>query len=109
MKRLEEELRQALQRREPPPGFAERVLARARARQAERRHPRWWGWRWLAPVAAAAVVAVGLHMVQARRQRLEGEAAKQQLLLALELTGSKLRYAEQRIQAVMGTGSAFQY
>ncbi len=107
MKSFEDELRQALRRREPPPGFAERVLARAGARQRQPRRPAWLDWRWLAPVAALLVLTVGLNLFLERRRRLAGEQAKQQVMLALQLTGSKLRYAQERVQAAMGTGSAF--
>jgi len=109
MSRFEDELRQALRRREPPAGFAERVLARVRARQRQPRRPSLLHWRWLAPVAALLVLAVGLHFLEERRRRQEGERAKQQVLLALKLAGSKLRLAQERVQAVIGTGSAFQH
>jgi len=102
MSRLEDELRQALRRREPPAGFAERVMARARAREREQRRPRWLGWRWLAAATAVVVVAAGLHFMEERRRRLEGERAKEQVMLALELTGAKLILAEQRVQQVIG-------
>jgi hypothetical protein len=104
---MEDELRQALRRREPPPGFAERVLARARIRTMQPRRSVWFHWRWLAPVAALLVVVVGLSFFAERRRRLEGERAKQQVMFALQLTGAKLRYAQERVEAVMGTGSAF--
>ena len=107
MSRLEDELRLALSRREPPPGFAERVLARARARQTQPQRPPLFQWRWLAAVAALVVVAAGLHFFEERRRRREGEQAKQQVMLALQLTGSKLRYAQERLQAVVGTRPAF--
>jgi len=106
MSRLEDELRQALRRREPPAGFAERVLARAHPRESRR--PSWFHWRWLAAAAALMVLVVGLYFFEERRRRLEGERAKQQVMLALHLTGSKLRLAQQRIQRFIGPGAAFQ-
>jgi len=106
MSRLEDELRQALRRREPPAGFAERVLARARQRQTH--YPPLFHWRWLAAAAALVVLAAGLYFFEERRRRLEGERAKQQVMLALHLTGSKLRLAQQRIQRFIGPGAAFQ-
>ncbi len=108
MSKLEDELRQALRHREPPAGFAERAAARARARQTEKRRPRLLTWRWLAPVAALLVLAAGLRLVEQRRGRLEGERAKEQVMLALQLTGSRLRLAQQRIQQVIGAGSVSQ-
>lgn len=106
MSRLEDELREALRRREPPAGFAERVLGRARARATGRRRPPLLQWRWLAAAAALVVLAAGLHLMEERRRRQEGERAKEQVMLALRLTGAKLRLAEQRVQQVLG--SAFQ-
>jgi hypothetical protein len=108
MSKLEDELRQALRHREPPAGFAERAAARARARQTEKRRPRLLTWRWLAPVAALLVLAAGLRFFEERHRRLAGEQAKQQVMLALQLTGSRLRLAQQRIQQVIGAGSVFQ-
>ena len=108
MSRLEDELRHSLRRREPPAGFAERVLARARAREREKRRPALFHWRWLAAAAAVVVLAAGLHFFEERRRRLEGERAKEQVMLALQVTGAKLRLAEQRVQRVLGVGSAFQ-
>jgi hypothetical protein len=108
MSRLEDELRQALRRREPPAGFAERAAARARARQTEKRRPRLLTWRWLAPVAALLVLAAGLRFFEERHRRLAGERAKEQVMLALQLTGSRLRLAQQRIQQVIGAGPVSQ-
>jgi hypothetical protein len=106
MSRLEDELRQALRRREPPAGFAERVLARAR--QPEKRRPLLFHWRWLAAAAALVVLAAGLHLFEERRHRLEGERAKEQVMLALRVTGSKLRLAQHRLQRIIGPGAVFQ-
>lgn len=106
MSRLEDELRQALRRREPPAGLAERVLERVR--EPEKHHPPLFHWRWLAAAAALIVLAAGLHFFQERRRRLEGERAKEQVMLALHVTGSKLRLAQQRIQRFIGSGSVFQ-
>jgi len=102
MSRLEDELRQALRRREPPAGFAERVMARARASERDERRPGWLSWRWLAAATAVVVVAAGLNFMEERRRRLEGERAKEEVMLALELTGAKLLLAEQRVQQVIG-------
>lgn len=96
MSRLDDELKYALRREEPPPGFADRVLARAEARQPARR---WW------PVAIAATVllAAGLEFEHERRLRAEGEQAKQQVMLALEITGSKLQFIKEKIHAIDST------
>jgi hypothetical protein len=97
MSRLEDELRNALRREEPPQGFASRVLARAEAGPAPRR---WFAWpplRWASAVTAVAVVAGGLSYERERRTRAEGERAKEQVLLALHITGSKLQFVKEKI------------
>jgi hypothetical protein len=69
MSRLDDELRLAFRRQEPPAGFAERVMERVAARPAPK--PKWWETlaslfqppriRWVAiGVAASLVVVIGL-------------------------------------------------
>lgn len=106
MKRLEEELKKALRPVDSPAGFAERVLARA-AKEGERATPQkasgWFAWfgtgglRWAAACAlcvALAVSAIGYHHERDR----QGEQAKEQLMLALRITSSKLQIATQSVQ-----------
>lgn len=109
-KSLETELRQALRREDPPDWFAEGVMARVRA---ERAKPRlnWWtspgGWmRWTAAVATLAVVFGGVRWEQIRRERAQGEEAKAKLILALRVTGEKLRMAQVRVQSLERNDSA---
>lgn len=104
--KLEQELRRALRREDPPEGFADRVLARTRPALA----PKTGLWERalglmhvpafrLAATAALffAVVAGGIEYRQERLERAAGEAAKRQLMLALRITGSKLQYAQQKV------------
>jgi len=79
---LDEELKLALQRKQPPPGFRERVLS------ATRRPRRTWR-----PLAAAALLTLVVGGTTARyiEQRREGERAKEQVLLALRITSHTLR------------------
>lgn len=105
MSRLDEELRQALRRREPPEGFAERVLTRA-AMQAPRR--RWLGvlnrmqppqLRWAAAVAVVVAMLIGGAQYQQQRQRqMRGEQAKQKVVLALRIAADQLELTRQKIQ-----------
>src|SRR5262245_42443809 len=84
MNDLEQDLRNALCRREPPPGFAGRV----RARLPERRnHP-----GWLALVATLLIAIAGWSMWQAREQerRLAAEKARAELVKALQIATSTL-------------------
>ena len=97
---LERELRQALATRAAPDGFSERVMARIAPRQKAPaiRMPLW---RW---AAAAAVLAVALLAFAAsqwqhqRKQRIAGEHARDQVILALRITGSTLDAVQQKIQ-----------
>jgi hypothetical protein len=88
--RLDEQLSAALVRRRPRDGFADRVLARARAeRRARTRRRR------LGALAAAVVLAVlgtstAVDHLADRRRAAEAEAARDQLLLALSITSEKL-------------------
>lgn len=99
---FERELREQLQARQAPAGFADRVMARA----AVRRGPVRWGWSgfgqpvWRWAVAALLVVGVVLGgMEHDRQQRIAGERAREQVLLALRITGSTLRDVQQKVSA----------
>jgi hypothetical protein len=105
---VEKHLRQALQRCHAPEGFVDRVLKRVAAERSEPvpRLPFWnWGWltlRWAAiPALAAVIVAgVGYQIHERREQQEEAMVAKQQVMLALRITGSKLRLAKQKVKEV---------
>ncbi len=98
MKELEDELRDALRRVDPPPGFAERVIARAGA-AAPARVP-WFrvpGLRWAAAAACCLFLFAGLEVRRQQQIRLEGEAARVQLVQALRIAGGKLELVRDRI------------
>lgn len=101
MSDLDDELRNALRREEPPPGFAERVMARVQSAPPPAR--RWWmlpQLRWAAVAAAVIVLAGGVGMERQRRLRAEGELARDQVMLALRITGSKLQFVKEKINAI---------
>jgi len=124
MKPLEDELRRALQRRDPPGGFAERMMARveqqAGARGSEGVKPRWRWAPWvlwtgfgrrvpiaLAAVAAALALTVSISVWREHRiqeQRREGEAARAQVLEALRITSVKLNRVRERVRAATEDG-----
>lgn len=86
---FERELREALKRREPPRDLTAQIMARIAPPQTSFR------WRPLVAVAAALVVfAGGFEQYQQYRR---GQEAKQQLMLALEITASKLASAQERV------------
>jgi hypothetical protein len=114
MSRFEEALREALRRQEPPEGFAGRVMARIQSREREAaggglaigpwgrllagfRAPRL---RWAAACAAAALLLGGLEYRRQSLERAEGERASRQVMLALRITGSKLRLAQAYVQRI---------
>jgi hypothetical protein len=110
MNDLEKQLRRALRRCDPPAGFAERVMAQI-DRNADGDYQRktdLWNWwlklRWAAIPALAAVLVCGFWFrgYEQRRQEKEALAAKQQVMLALRITGSKLRMAKAKVKAVEG-------
>jgi len=98
MKPLEEELKSALERREAPAGFTERVMAQIAATP---QRPRVWRatlaslfryprLRWAATVVAAFLIVAGVSLVRRHEERLRGETARRELLFALRFAGNKL-------------------
>lgn len=87
MNDFEQELRNALERKQPSAGFAERVIARS-----QRRSPDWR--LWLGAVAAVLLMGVG---VSHYHERQEAMRAKRQLLQALEITEEKLALVERKL------------
>jgi hypothetical protein len=91
---LETELKRALSRKEPPAGFAERVMARIPVERNGRRLPV-WGRHWRAIAATLLLTGVlggwAAHTVSERR---EGERAREELLLALRIASAKLQTAQ---------------
>jgi hypothetical protein len=102
--KLERELKKALERVDPPPGFSERVLARAAKQEKSTAAPRaWFEWfrtggpRW-AMTGALCVALAGSGMAYRHERERRGEQAKEQLMLALRITSSKLQIATESVQ-----------
>lgn len=100
---FEEQLRQAMARREPSKDFASRVLAKSRdpERRSKGRKYRLWLervrlWR-LIPVLAAFLVMTGGALYREHERAIQGEQAKQKLLIAMQIAGSKLRVAREHV------------
>jgi hypothetical protein len=106
---IDEQLKRALRPCEPPEGFADRVLARVQGQTSPTRRSIWTLWRmpslrWAAAAALIAVAVTGIgYQIHKRQEEAEARAAKQQVMLALRITGSKLRVAKQKVKA-METG-----
>ena len=111
---VNDELRQALRRVEPPAGFAERVLQRAAGGGAStvepgggrmRRVPgRTFGktktktmFRWAAAAVLALTVTGGAWYRSELRRQAQGEEAKRQVLLSLRMAGSKLQFVQAKV------------
>lgn len=98
---LEQELRNALRRKEPSAGFAARVVANL----PEKRPSLWSMWsrpqvaRWAVAAIVLVAVSTGGYAYREHEREVErGRVAKQQLMLALRITGAKLQLVQQRTQ-----------
>jgi hypothetical protein len=100
---LKSKLRRALSRLDPPDGFAERVLRRiedeekkkARGGTNRGRFSAWPSMMSRRPVLAGALAVLlamvgGAHLYRRHQERLRTEMAKEQLLMALQITGTEL-------------------
>jgi hypothetical protein len=99
--RFEDELRNALARREPPAGFADRVMERI----PDRRRPGRFSRQWMSAAAAALIAVLGAgswEYTKARSHRLEAERARAELIQALELTSARLQAT--RVKLLEKTG-----
>lgn len=113
----EDDLREALKRKDPGPGFTQRVMARVNQEQtnaatSRRSVPGWWMrmWSWR-PVLAGALAAVLLVAVawigyaryqqveQQREETRKAKVAEQQVKLALRITNAKMSQVLQRVSA----------
>jgi hypothetical protein len=86
---LEEELKQALARKEPSPDFDGRVTTAARRKSKVVTMTR----RWIA-AAAAVVIVAGAGEGYRRHQ---GQVAKEQVMLAMKIAGGKLNRVQRGI------------
>src|SRR5262245_9809014 len=102
MSDFERDLHDALRRRQPPPGFAGRVLARTRELERHTQAVPWWNlsWRWASAAAMALMLVAGLPLYQEHRRQVETQKSKEQLLLALRITGSKLQLVQEKLSAI---------
>ena len=110
---LERQLKRALEPQEPPAGFAERVLARAPARTratdaAPRAARQWWRLAWnfrsiwrpsrrmaLAGGLAGLMLLAGGLAYHQRQERVRGEAARAELMTALQIASFQLNRVRQ--------------
>ena len=91
---LETELKDALRRVPAPEGFAERVLAHVKEPRRET-HSSWW--RAIAATFLLAAVLGGWGAHELIERRREGERAREQVLLALRITGTQVARAQREV------------
>lgn len=108
----EDDLRRALDRKDPGTAFTQRVMARihqaeAKTAAAPKKPFRlfWWPLT-LRPVLAGVIVTVlavgawlGVRQYRQIQENLVGERAKQQAILALRITNAKLNHVFHRVNS----------
>lgn len=95
---LETNLRHALQRESPAPGFASRVMRRIESHPEASRPP---ARRWRAVAAAVLVVTIsGSWAVHREMERRAGERAADDALRALRIASEKINHAEKQVRDI---------
>jgi len=98
---FEEQMKKALRREPPRAGFAARVRRRI-AVQEERPRGRVWPWfppvRWVLPILVCVGMVVTISYRNGKIERARGQAAKQQVYVALRLAGAKMQLAESKVR-----------
>jgi hypothetical protein len=97
---LESNLERALQRVSPPAGFSSRVMQRIASEDALARSAppaRTRGWRAVAAGLLLTAIAGG-WAAQRAIERREGERARDEVMLALRIAGSKVRTAQEHVR-----------
>lgn len=105
MSYLEDDLKAALRREEPPADFADRVLARLnrppepswRERLSVLMRPPRVQWVALSVIVSVLIPFAGVQYHKERQYLAEGERAKQQLLFAVHVAGSRLHQAQRKV------------
>jgi len=96
MEDFEQQLRNALARKDQPASFEAKVYAAVAARRSGRSI----FWRWAAEAAAVLVIAGGFWVRHAGdvRERAAGEAAKARLQVALRITVTQLSKIQKTVR-----------
>jgi hypothetical protein len=89
---LEDELKAALRREDPSPGFAQRVVARAKATSRSSRPI----FRMVWAAALAAMLAIGFTAAYEYRQ-MKAERASRDAVIALRIAADKLNMARDKV------------
>ncbi|HTS46312.1 MAG TPA: hypothetical protein VMH05_00125 [Bryobacteraceae bacterium] len=102
---FEDQLRRALERKDPSPDFAARVLAQVSVKRRPRAIADWFHWpAWTAAAIAASLLLASTGLDLERRQRLvraQGEQARAQLIQAMEITSAQLNKIHKKVQGAI--------
>jgi hypothetical protein len=101
---LDQELADALRRKDPPADLAGRVMARIESNEAPA--TRWWalpafGARALVAASVVLIVVIGLgvmRQMEQRRERERGELAARQVMTALQIASESLNDAMRSVR-----------
>lgn len=103
MNGLENELRQALERRPAPPSLKRKIMERRDALHFKRRHSRVVWWQRLAIAGTLAGVLAGAlvwrHAEEQRREQRRGEEVRREVMVALRITSRALNQMQSQLQA----------
>ena len=92
---FERDLKRTLKRREPPRDLTAAIMARV---ETTPKRAGWFGgFHWRQALAAAAVVLMVTAGVERYREYRRAQEAKQQLILALQITGQKLAVVQAKV------------
>lgn len=94
---LENDLKRALRRQAPAPGFAGRVMQRIEQSERPKHRPAWWRAAAASVTLAAILGGYATHRVVEHRR---GEHAREQVLTAMRIAGEKVRYAQQEVRGI---------
>ena len=99
---LEDQLKEALRRQDPPEGFAERVIRQAgpaRAQFQDRRpKPRFRWWTWPAVAALSVAIAATVTMsVAVEYRRAQEERAGKQAIMAIQIVAEELNMVQNEV------------
>ena len=104
---LEQELRWALRRKEPPSGFDDRVLSRISAGETVRLSQPKTRWARLSlPIAASLMLAFGATVYMQQQQRLEQEQrarveqSAREVVLALQIASDTISAAQAKVEEI---------
>lgn len=101
MRDFEDQLRRALERKDPSADFTARVMARATQPKKVLAWRNWQRWTAVGIAASLCLGALGLEVEHRRKVEQEGQAARAQLIQAMHITSAKLRKIHKRVQGTL--------